>query len=56
MAVRLNRVQNKLDLLMADVSTGSSRVVLHEEDPQWINIKWVSRSSSPTGSLLPLDQ
>ncbi len=39
MAERLNRVQNKLDLLMADISTGASHVVLHEEDPQWINIK-----------------
>jgi dipeptidyl-peptidase-4 len=39
MAERLNRVQNKLDLFMADISTGASRVVLHEEDPQWINVK-----------------
>jgi dipeptidyl-peptidase 4 len=39
MAERLNRVQNKLDLLMADISTGASHVVLHEEDPQWINVK-----------------
>jgi dipeptidyl-peptidase-4 len=39
LAERLNRVQNKLDLLLADVSTGLSRLVLHEEDPQWINIK-----------------
>ena len=39
MAERLNRVQNKLDLLLADVSTGTSHVVLHEEDPQWINVQ-----------------
>ena len=39
MAERLNRVQSRLDLLMANVSTGASRVVLHEEDPFWINIK-----------------
>lgn len=39
LAERLNRVQNKLDLLLADISTGVSRVVLHEEDPQWINVK-----------------
>jgi dipeptidyl-peptidase-4 len=39
MAERLNRVQNKLDLLMADVATGASHTVLHEEDPQWINVK-----------------
>jgi dipeptidyl-peptidase-4 len=38
MAERLNRVQNRLDLLMANVSTGLSRVVLHEEDPYWINV------------------
>jgi dipeptidyl-peptidase-4 len=35
----LNRVQNKLDLLLADASTGASHPVLHEEDPQWINVK-----------------
>ncbi len=39
LAERLNRVQNKLDLMMADTSTGASRVVVHEEDPQWINVK-----------------
>ena len=38
-AERLNRVQNKLDLLMADIATGASRVLLHEEDPMWINVK-----------------
>jgi dipeptidyl-peptidase-4 len=35
---KLNRVQNRLDLFMADVATGSARVVLHEEDPFWINV------------------
>jgi dipeptidyl-peptidase-4 len=39
LAERLNRVQNKLDLLLADISTGASRTILHEEDPQWINVK-----------------
>ena len=39
MAERLNRVQNQLDLLLADAATGASRTVLHEEDPQWINVK-----------------
>jgi dipeptidyl-peptidase 4 len=36
---RLNRMQNQLDLLFADPATGASRVVLHEEDPYWINVK-----------------
>jgi dipeptidyl-peptidase-4 len=39
LAERLNRVQNKLDLLLADTSTGVSRAILHEDDPQWINVK-----------------
>lgn len=39
LAERLPRVQNKLDLLMADTTTGVSRVILHEEDPYWINVK-----------------
>jgi dipeptidyl-peptidase-4 len=38
LAERLNRVQNRLDLLMANTATGTSRVVLHEEDPTWINV------------------
>jgi dipeptidyl-peptidase-4 len=39
LAERLPRVQNKLDLLTADIATGTSRVILHEEDPHWINVK-----------------
>ncbi|MDP9052878.1 MAG: S9 family peptidase [Acidobacteriota bacterium] len=39
LAERLNRVQNKLDLLLADTATGISHAVLHEEDPQWINVR-----------------
>lgn len=35
---RLNRVQNRLDLLIADASSGAARVALHEEDPYWINV------------------
>ena len=39
MAERLNRVQNKLDLLLADADSGVARTVLHEEDPKWINVR-----------------
>ncbi len=35
---RLNRVQNRLDLLVADARSGASHVLLHEEDPYWINL------------------
>ncbi len=35
---RLNRIQNRLDLIEADVATGKARVVLREEDPYWINV------------------
>ncbi len=38
-AERLNRVQNKLDLLVANVDTGAARTVIHEEDRFWINVK-----------------
>ena len=38
-AERLTRIQNKLDLLIANVESGKSRVVLHEEDPFWINVE-----------------
>lgn len=35
---RLNRAQNRLDLLFCDGSTGSSRTILTETDKYWINI------------------
>lgn len=38
-AVKLPRIQNKLDILLADIETGKSRVVLHEDDPFWINVE-----------------
>src|SRR5581483_8995722 len=34
----LPRIQNSVDVLIADAETGTSRVFLHEEDPQWINV------------------
>ncbi len=36
---RLPRIQDKLDLLIANVTTGDSRILIHEEDPTWINVK-----------------
>ncbi len=35
---RLNRIQNRLDLVIADAASGATRVALHEEDPYWINV------------------
>ena len=35
---RLNRLQNKLELLFGDVTTGSTRVVLTETDPCWVRV------------------
>ncbi len=35
---RLNRVQNRLDLLHAITATGASRLVLREEDRYWVNV------------------
>src|SRR5581483_6307674 len=35
---RLNRVQNRLDLLAADAGTGASRTILSESDRYWINM------------------
>lgn len=34
---RLNRVQNHLDLLLADTAAGTSRSILAEADPYWLN-------------------
>ncbi len=34
---RFNRVQNQLDLLLVEGASGSSRAILHEADPYWIN-------------------
>jgi dipeptidyl-peptidase-4 len=33
---RLNRHQNRLDLMLADVRTGSSRVIMTDEDEAWV--------------------
>jgi len=35
---RMNRIQNELDLLFCDASTGQARMVLHEQSPTWINM------------------
>jgi len=35
---KLNRIQNRLELLAAEVSSGKSRPVLREEDPHWVNV------------------
>jgi len=35
---RLNRIQNQLDLLLANTETGVSQLILHETDPYWINV------------------
>jgi dipeptidyl-peptidase-4 len=34
---RLNRVQNRLDLLLGDATSGVARSILSESDPYWIN-------------------
>lgn len=42
---RLNRAQNRLDLLLADVKTGASRVLLTESAPSWVDVtddlRWI---------------
>jgi dipeptidyl-peptidase-4 len=35
---RLNRAQNRLDLLFCDASSGAAQSILTETDPYWINI------------------
>jgi dipeptidyl-peptidase-4 len=35
---RLNRIQNRLDLGLADARTGASRILLTEEDSYWVNV------------------
>jgi dipeptidyl-peptidase-4 len=35
---RLNRIQDQLDLLIADVANGKSSVLLSEKDAEWINL------------------
>ncbi|MDZ7344653.1 MAG: S9 family peptidase [candidate division KSB1 bacterium] len=36
---RLNRLQNKLDLMFADVNSGATRVVVSEQDPCWVDVQ-----------------
>jgi len=35
---KLNRVQNRVDLLFADAKTGQSQTIIHEEDRTWVNV------------------
>ncbi len=35
---RLNRAQNRLDLLFCDAATGTSQTILTDTDPYWINV------------------
>ena len=34
---RMTRVQNQMDLMLADATAGNSKAILHESDPYWIN-------------------
>ncbi len=38
-SMRLNRIQNTLDLVRSVIDSGRSTVLIHEEDPYWINVK-----------------
>jgi dipeptidyl-peptidase-4 len=38
LAQRLNRVQNRLDLISADPESGTAKLVLRESDPHWVNL------------------
>lgn len=35
---RLNRIQNRLDLMLADAASGVASLLLREQDPYWINV------------------
>ena len=35
---RLNRIQNRLDLMVADPATGSASLLLREQDPYWVEV------------------
>jgi dipeptidyl-peptidase-4 len=42
-AERLNRVQNRLELHLADPAAGTDQVILREEDRYWVNVNDVFR-------------
>ena len=35
---RTNRIQNRIDVLLADAGTGQSRVILTESDSAWVDV------------------
>lgn len=49
---RLNRVQNKLQILANDVEANSTRTLVQESDPTWINVNDDFRYLSKGGFLL----
>lgn len=36
---RMNRLQNKLELMLADVNTGKTKIILTETDPCWVDVR-----------------
>ena len=36
--LRLNRAQNKAEILMADADTGESKTIITDTDPAWVNV------------------
>ena len=40
---RLNRIQNRLDLLVADPATGAASLLLREQDPYWVDVTDIYR-------------
>lgn len=48
---RLSRIQDRLDLMLADAGSGNSRSILHESDPHWINVNDLFRFL-PNGDFL----
>ncbi len=51
-AERLNRVQNRLDLIGADAKSGAARLVLRETDPYWVNLREDVRFLKSGGEFL----
>jgi dipeptidyl-peptidase-4 len=49
---RLNRAQNKLEVLSGNVETGATRTVFTEEEKTWLNVRHDSRMLNASGELI----
>ena len=54
---QMNRLQNTIDVWLADAATGKARKMLHDEDGAWLDVvdswQWLPATRAPLGQRAP---